>query len=472
MNNQPYPEKIYLPFILYPPAMQANPLGTDFALRNLDVAKSAGDYVLYLSIPFCKVRCRSCPYFISLLREDEKTDIENQYVNALITDIKKWSQYPRWKDGSLRSIYIGGGTGSILETDNIKKIVEAIFENLPVSADYSFTLEGNARDFTPEKLDYVARSQINRVSLGVQSFNEDMLKIIGSPHAAQESIKTISGLQERGFENIQFDMMYNLPGHSLKIWQDDLKVLKSLNVKHFTIYTYRIHKDTVQDKLIRKGKVSPIQDRESPMVKRMYTDAVKAAEDQGFNMYMFDHFAVPGYENQYNYWTFKEAVDALGIGAGAYSFINHYRTGSEKNVRGYIETINSGEHMITAVSEKMNLRVRKERYVIFAFQYFKIQYDEYYKKFQSSFLEDFTTEIQRIVEKDLAIIKDDCLEMTDLGKAWHMNVFLEFVNDDFWDDVTSVREPNWAMNIPMIDLVANSKERFLGIPNERVKEVV
>jgi oxygen-independent coproporphyrinogen-3 oxidase len=460
--QNPYPEKIYLPFILYPPSMKKNEEGSSFAQNHLDIDKSAGDYILYLSIPFCRVQCKSCPYFISLLSANDNSDIEDRYVDALIKDIRKWGTYPRWRDGNLRGIYIGGGTGSILSTRNLERLVDAIFESLPVAKDYSLTLEGNARDYTEDKLDYVAHSPINRVSLGVQSFNEKILRVIGSPHAAEQSLATIRGLQARGFTNIQFDMMYNLPGHTLDIWKEDLDVLKDLNIKHFTIYIYRIHRGSTQERLVSAGKVPAMQDRESPMVKKMYTDALDIAEKAGFRMYMFDHFAQPGYENMYNHWAFREAADALGVGAGAYSFINHHRTGSAKDVAGYIETVNRGEHMITAVSDKMDIRVRKERYVIFAFQYGRIEFDAYGRKFQSRFMEDFGDIISRLVRKRLVTVHPDHVEMTDLGKSWHMNIMLEFINPRFWNDIISMSEPNWAMNIPMVDLVANSRERYLG----------
>jgi oxygen-independent coproporphyrinogen-3 oxidase len=179
-------------------------------------------------------------------------------------------------------------------------------------------------------------------------------------------------------------------------------------------------------------------------------------------MYMFDHFAQEGYDNPYNLYTFKEARDALGIGAGAYSFINSYRTGSEKNVDKYIEMVNRGEHLITSVSNQMSPRVRQERYVIFAFQYFEVEFSAYRQQFGSELIDDFGDIIDRLVRKGLVAIQSDRIVMTKLGKEWRMNVLLEFVNPDFWGDVGAIKQPNWAMNVPMVDLVANKRERWLG----------
>ena len=461
-RTKPYPDKCRLPFILYPPAMWENSLGSNFAQSHLGLNESAGDYVVYISIPFCRVRCKACPYFVQILSENDSADYEERYVDALIKDIRRWGSYPRWRDGSLRAIYIGGGTGSILKTHNLKRVVDALFESFPVVSDYSLTLEGNARDFTEDKLDYVANSPINRVSLGVQSFDETVLRIVGSPHAAESSLAIINGLNKRGFNNIQMDMMYNMPGHTIEAWKRDLKMLESLDIKHFTIYLYRIHEGTPQDMLIKKGEVPPVFDPDSEYVMSMYQEAVKYADKLGYKMYMFDHFAQSGYDNPYNWYTFKEARDALGIGAGAYSFINSYRTGTKKDVDSYIETVNRGEHMITAVSNHMSPRIRKERYAIFAFQYFDIEFAAYRQQFGCEFLDDFGDIVTKLQKKGLVEILSDRIIMTELGKEWRMNVLLEFVNPSFWGDISAIEQPNWAMNISMVDLVASKRERWLG----------
>jgi oxygen-independent coproporphyrinogen III oxidase len=460
--GQPYLNKCRLPFILYPPAMWENPLGHDFAEQHLGLSETAGDFVLYISIPFCRVQCKACPYFVSILSENDSTNYEESYINALIKDIYHWGSYPRWKNGNLKAIYIGGGTGSIIKTKNLSRLIDAIFEVFPIDKDYSLTLEGNARDFTTDKLDYVANSPINRVSLGVQSFDKKVLEIVGSPHSAESSIITIKGLQERGFFNIQIDMMYNMPGHTIDVWKQDLEMLQQLKVDHFTIYLYRIHEGTPQDFLIKKGVVEPVLDPDSEYVTGMYQEAINYAERLGYRMYMFDHFAKPGFENPYNDFTFKEARDALGIGAGAYSFINSYRTGTSKDIDGYINEVNSGRHMITSVSTHMNDRVRKERYVIFAFQYFFVDFESYQNQFGTGLLEDFEPIIKKLIEKGLVEVSHTQITMTDLGKNWRMNVLLEFINPEFWNEPEAMEQPNWAMNIPMVDLVAKNRDFWLS----------
>lgn len=463
-NSQPYPNKCYLPFVLYPPAMHSNKLGHAFVEKHLDLQRitSSRDFVLYVSIPFCRVQCKSCPYFIKVLDPADKKNQEEPFVDALIRDIKKWATYPRWRNGLLRSIFIGGGTGTILKTKNIKRIIDTIYSEFTISDDCSLTLEGNARDYDEEKLDYVANSQIKRVSLGVQSFNPELLKLIGSPHAAEESIRVIKGLQQRGFYNIQMDLIYNLPGHDFNIWKSDLETLKELKIKHFTIYSYRLHAGTMQDINMKSGKLPPMQHRESPMVKGMYSEARRIAEELGFHMYMFDHFCEPGYESSYNDWQFKDAADTLGIGPGSYTYVNNYRAGTEKDVALYVETVNKGEHLITSISDPLTLQANKERYVIFAFNYGLIEFQTYYDKFQSNFLDDFGDIVKKLEVKKLITVQENRIELTQLGKDWHINVFLEFFNPEYWGNLGALDEPNWAMNIPMIELSAKRREYWLG----------
>lgn len=461
----PYPAKYTTPFLLYPPALWRNAIGTDFAQEHLGLQEQGTDYVMYLSVPFCRVRCHSCPYFVDLLSiHDKKTqNKEERYVEALLADLERWASYPRFATGRLRAIYIGGGTGSILSTANLKRLIDTITTKFPLQDGYELTLEGNARDYDGPKLDYVADSPITRISLGVQSFDPGILKVIGSPHGAEQSVTAINEFHSRGFRNVQMDMMYNLPGHTRQIWQNDLRRLADLDVEHLTTYLYRIHDDTPQAKFIATGKVQPLLDKESQYVKNMQSDLVEAAAELGFTNYMFDHYAKPGAESIYNEWTFgKNMIEVLGVGPGAYGFVNDYRIGTAKNVEGYIAASNRGEHLISAVSQKVDGKVRRERYLVNVLQYGRIDLAAYYGYFGTELTEDFTGVVEKLVDRGLAVLEGRRLILTDLGREWHMNVMLEFTNDQFWGDTSVLDSPHWAMNTPMVELFAGRKQDWLG----------
>lgn len=471
-TKDPYPEKCYLPFIFYPTAMWENPYGPNFTKDHLDLETPCGDYVMYLSIPFCRVRCKGCPYFVDFLSKKDSQGKEEIYLEALIKDMKKWSQCPRWSKSNLKAVYIGGGTGSILKTKSLKRLLYVLCEYFPVTESTEITLEGNARDYDDEKIDFVAQSPINRISLGVQSFNPEVLKVVGSPHAAEESERVIRAFQARGMNNIQIDMMYNMPKHTLDVWREDLKKLKELDIVHLTVYLYRVHDETPQAKFIREGKVPNVADRESPMVKKMAKEFRDLVQDEmGFEMYMHNHYCKPGFRNVYNDYNLEHVADTLGIGAGAYSLIDNYRLGSSKDVTKYVDTINSGEHLVSTISKKMTARNHKERYIMFTFQYFVVHLDRYKQRFGTDAMDDFGDIFRKLEKKKLVEFKDDRIEMTRLGQEWFLNVVLEFVSPEFWGDQNSVDEPNWSMNIVLVDLLAGNRDRWLGKDEKEVIEV-
>ena len=466
VDNKPYPNKCYLPFILYPPGMHQNNEGGSFVEKYIDLEQPGVDFTLYIGVPFCRTRCKSCPYFINLLPENDKHNREDAYVDALLKDMAKWAASRKFGKGRLRTIYIGGGTASVLTTNNIRRIANAVFSHFHVVDDYEFTLEGNARDFDDEKIEYIASSPINRLSLGVQSFHPEILSVVGSPHAAQDSIRVIRAFQSMGFRNIQIDLMYNMPGHTMEIWKSDLRMLQALDIPHFTIYLYRIHSETPQHKLIKKGKVDQPFDPETPMVKAMYREAKLAAEEMGYTMYMVDHFCKPGYENRYNHWNWKVDIETLAIGPGSYSYFDGYRLGTESDVQKFIEHANRGEFLISSVTDLMPVRVQQERYIIFALLYYEIEYKFYKRKFGSEFLEDFAEEAARLERKGLIELTGDRMKLTELGLIWHTNVILESFNPAFWGDTDSLREKNWSLNGAMVEVGARPRSYWLGQKDE------
>ncbi|MCH9644399.1 MAG: coproporphyrinogen III oxidase family protein [Gammaproteobacteria bacterium] len=461
-ERAPYPNKCYLPFILYPPGMHANTEGSEFLQNHIDMQEDGDNFVMYISIPFCRVRCKGCPYFVSLLKERDPENREDLYIEALVKDLINWSKFKKWSSSKLRSIYIGGGTGSILRTENLKRIVDTLFKHYDIPEGYELTLEGNARDLTDDKIDYIANSEITRVSLGVQSFQPEILNVIGSPHAAQDSITVIKKLQKAGMKNIQMDLMYNMPGHTLEIWQSDLQMLSDLDIPHFTIYLYRIHTDTPQDRLIKKGIVKKPEDPETPMVKAMYNEAKRVAEDMGYTMYMKDHFCKPGYENMYNHWNFRVDVDTLGVGPGSYSFFGEYRLGTENNIKKYIEQVNKGDFLISTLSIKLNERMRRERYIVFALLYYEIDFKYYQQKFGTQFLDDFREEALRLEKKKLVILTDEKMILTQEGYIWHTNIILEFFNPAFWGDTKALDVPHWSLNGIGVEVGARKRQYWLG----------
>lgn len=463
-----YENRCYMPFILYPPDMydirssqESEALETSLSLKS-----TGENFVLYLSVPYCRVRCKACPYFVDLLRKSTNGcgDLLDSYVAALVRDIGRHASSVRWSKAKLRGVYIGGGTGSLLEVRHLDKILEALSSKFQFSESCEITLEGNAEDYSKEKVDYVASSIINRISLGAQSFQPEVLRTVGSPHKAQQTQDVIRLFQDAGLENIQLDMMYNMPGHTLDLWEKDFKVLSTLNIKHLTTYLYRVTPGSQQEKLIMSGTVNNVAPPDSNLVADMQGMIRQYASDVGMVNYMFEHYAIPGYESKYNHWTMNECVDALGVGPGAYSFINQRRTGTSKDVSAYIEAVKSQRSTFTTAGLPLSPLLSRQRYIIFNLLYFQINKSHYYKKWGTDVYDDFSSVFDMLFENGLINYDYKSIHLTELGKSWLQNIMLEFFDESMWENSTALRQQqsSWAMNNHMIEIGSAKKIFWLG----------
>ncbi|EJR1734669.1 coproporphyrinogen III oxidase family protein [Salmonella enterica] len=462
-----YKNRCYMPFILYPPDMYdvSDSESENSLIKSLSLENDGTDFVMYLSVPYCRVCCKACPYFVDLLpmNKGRSLDLLDRYVDALVLDLKRHAATPRWGNARLRGVYIGGGTGSLLEISHLDKILTTLTLYFNLATDCEITLEGNARDFTKDKTVYIANSIINRISLGAQSFQTEVLRTVGSPHKAQQTIDSIRMLQDAGLEHIQLDMMYNMPGHTLEHWEKDFKVLHELGIKHLTTYLYRITPGTRQEALIKSGKVAPVADAESVLVKDMQAMLGQFAAEAGMFNYMHEHYALPGFESKYNHWTMKECVDALGIGPGAYSFINQRRTGISKNVDRYINAVQNGDSTFTTASIQLTPQLSRQRYMIFNLLYYRIEKAHYRKAWGTECQEDFKTIINSLILDGFMQDNGATLLLTPKGKMWLQNIMLEFFDDSMWDNSQALQQQqsSWAMNNHMIDISASKKDFWL-----------
>lgn len=460
MSDKLYPKKNPLPLIMYPPQIYINNIGDKFLNDVVDIEKEkTDDFGMYVAIPFCQQQCLSCPYFIEKLPSPEKVE---EYVEALIKDLKKWSQHGRFKKANLKTVYIGGGTGSIVNNKLLKDILDCIYENFNID-NTTITLEANPVDLTEEKIDFIVNDKrISAVSIGVQSFNDEILRVLGAPHKGKQAYECIQAFLKRGYDHFNVDLIFNMPGHKIEDWKKDLETLKEIGVKHFTIYTYRLHWNSAQVELIKEGKVPNIYDVESEYIEKMTKEAFKLADELGLSMYMPNYWAAEGYELPYNHWNFRLGVDTLGVGPGGYSYVNGVRFGSEKDVEGYVSAVKNGNHFISTGSEKLSKRHQMERFIIQCLHCLKVDFNIFSQKFGVNLLDEFDDVLKRVFDKGVLTKTDDCITFTALGAEWPINVLLEFFDDCYWGDKSAVNLPVWAMNESMVDLIAVEKSEWLG----------
>ena len=264
------------------------------------------DLSIYVHIPFCEQKCNYCA-FASFCAKEEQID---EYVSLLCEEIAR-----RKTDRPVRTIYIGGGTPSILTEEQIEKIVSTLFDNFDVYEDAEFTIEANPNSITEEKLKCWKKLRVNRVSVGVQSLSDKSLKKIGRLHTKKEALEKIK-LTRRYFDNVSADLIIGLENETGKDLCKYASQLVDLGVKHISCYLLEVYENTKIFQMIKNGEYKPLSDDDTI---DGFGKLANYLVDKGFARYEISNFALPGYESQHNlnYWS---RGDYLGFGLGAHSF--------------------------------------------------------------------------------------------------------------------------------------------------------
>ena len=304
---------------------------------------------IYIHTPFCLSKCPYCDFNSIVLN----SDLVEKYVKSLIKEIQTFSS-SQPERMSVETIYFGGGTPSILRVSQLGGIMESIFDSFDVKPGVEISLEANPGTLTKEKVKKLRESGFNRVSLGVQSFRDEELKILGRAHTSIQALKSYKML--RGyFDNLSLDLIFGVPGQSLKTWRENLNKALKLKPEHLSVYSLTIEEDTPFYYLWKQGKLS-LPDEEE--VRKMYLESIKMLKAQGYRQYELSNFARKGFECQHNlrYWEGKEYIS---FGAGAHSYFEGVRWGNVKDVKKYIEGCKKGFSIIDfqeelTLSQKIN----------------------------------------------------------------------------------------------------------------------
>lgn len=313
---------------------------------------------IYIHIPFCKRKCLYCDFFSTMQHER----IE-EYINALIREIHIRKNET---DEPIRTIYLGGGTPSLLCCKDIERIIKTI----DTSQTKEITIEINPGDATPEYIRQLRQMGINRLSIGIQSFQNQLLKKIGRRHNAQQAIQTIQIAQECGFENISIDLMYALPEQTMELWQKDINIALQLNVQHISSYGLIYEENTPLTRLAKERLIVPIdEDTEN----HMYDYLCQRLTQNGFIHYEISNFALPGCQavHNSNYWNFTPYI---GIGAGAHSYIHTNKETSNIYTRiANIENIDRYIYDVMAYNLHNNIKTWQKNEILTL----KDMYNEY-----------------------------------------------------------------------------------------------
>ena len=299
---------------------------------------------IYIHIPFCKSRCKYCDFFSTTHLEKQA-----QYVQALLVEIQDRlsipnnqypipnTQYPIPNNQyPISTIYIGGGTPSTLQVEHLRAIVEAIRREAKGERQ-EITLEANPGDITQEKARAWRNMGINRLSIGIQSFEDELLQLIGRRHNAEQARQAVAIAQAAGFDNISIDLMYALPSQTMQQWQHDVAQALQLNVQHISTYGLIYEEGTALTTLLDHGVVEAV-DEETEM--QMYDYLVEQLTANGYIHYEVSNFALPNCESKHNssYWN---DTPYIGLGAGAHSYNGQQRQWNISDLDTYIQQANA-----------------------------------------------------------------------------------------------------------------------------------
>ncbi len=310
---------------------------------------SAGFYV---HIPFCDHKCIYCDFYSIINYNDVKN-----YLSALKKEIAFYKTY--CEEYFFDSIYFGGGTPSFMSPDYIAEIIETIRANFLVSEKAEITLEANPGTVAKEKLAAFKSAGVNRLSVGIQSFDEDELKFLTRIHDKATAIKTIEDAANLGFENISLDLIFNLPAQTKERWKNNLSIATQLPVKHISAYSLILERGTILNKMVLDGKIK-MQSEDYDADLYQYT--IEELDKCGFAQYEVSNFAKENYECLHNkfYWNGEEY---LGIGTSAHSFIKRKRWWNFSSLTFYLLNVNekqNGEAGFEIISDEKYL----EEYIL------------------------------------------------------------------------------------------------------------
>ncbi len=307
---------------------------------------------IYIHIPFCKTRCIYCDFFSTATKGGE-----SQYVEALCREVRLQKDYLEGE--SVSTVYFGGGTPSQLKASDFEKIFDSLSQEFDLNNVLEVTLEANPDDISKEYLDSIKHLPFNRISLGVQSFDDYELKFLKRRHDAQAAIDAVKLCQEDGFNNISIDLIYGIRYPSvLETWGKTLQQALDLNVQHISAYSLTYEEGTVLSKMVESGEIEPIDDEWSvSMFYRMIDELGK----NEFEHYETSNFAKPGYRSKHNssYWN---GTHYLGLGASAHSYNGKTRQWNVSSLDKYVEAIQNGE--IPAELELITTQTAHNDYII------------------------------------------------------------------------------------------------------------
>jgi oxygen-independent coproporphyrinogen III oxidase len=369
---------------------------------------------IYLHIPFCKQACHYCDFHFSV-----NTSLKAELVKALIRELELQVDYLEREP--VETIYFGGGTPSLLAASELEALLYTINKHYPVATNAEITLEANPDDLSQEKLMELSAAGVNRLSIGIQSFDNSILKFLNRAHTADEATQCIEYAHRAGITNLSIDIMFGLPGQQEAGLRSDLAKAIGLNPWHISVYSLTVEDKTVFGKWAAQGKLK-IESETSAA--NQFEVAMDTLQENGFVQYEISNYAKPGFESRHNrsYWQRKKY---LGIGPSAHSYTGETRQFNVTNNHRYVQALMSGqipfEREVLTRENKINEYIFTSLRTITGCSLQVLKQDFHYDLASQA-----GQSLARMITNNLIIMRDESLQLTRAGKLVADQLAVEF----------------------------------------------
>lgn len=375
---------------------------------------------LYIHIPFCERKCHYCD-FNSYALEGQPV---MEYLQAMDKEMQLITeQYPATK---LKTIFIGGGTPTVLEPKEMEFMLKSVIKNFPSWADdIEFTVEVNPGTVNSDKLQVMLNNGVNRLSMGVQAFQNDLLASIGRIHTESDVYHSIDKALKIGFNNLSIDLMLGLPKQTLPMLKESLSKALNLGLPHFSVYSLKVEENTYFFKLYEENKL-PLPSEDTEL--EMYLSTIEEMQKHGYNQYEISNFSKKGKESKHNinYWKNK---GYYGVGAGAHGYIDNQRYENVKGVKPYIEKIEKNNYLPIIDKYTVTLEEQMQDTMMLGLRMLEgVSFSEFKARFSVDMEQVYAKEIDKLIKAELIVREKGGIRLSSKGLIYGNEVFAEFIS--------------------------------------------
>ena len=377
-------------------------------------------HAVYIHIPFCTNKCHYCD-FNSYAVKGQPVE---EYLKALDLEMEKTTaEIPPER---IKTIFIGGGTPTVLTPKEMEALFTSIHKYFPRwEENIEFTMEANPGTVETDKLKVMKDFGVNRISMGVQAFQNELLAYIGRIHREEEVYRSIENARKTGFENLSIDLMLGLPHQTLDMLEESLRKAFQLDLPHFSVYSLKVEENTLFHILHEKGRLSLPSDE---LELSMYLKTIEEMRSHGYQQYEISNFAKQGYESKHNiiYW---KNEDYYGLGAGAHGYIQRIRHENIKGIQPYIDRLLKENRLPRWNQFEVSLEEKKEDMLMLGLRMLEgVSFTDYQNIFQEKMTDQFGGQIKQLVQAGLLIEDDKGIRLSSKGLIYGNEVFAEFIS--------------------------------------------